>query len=68
MKVKLLIVAIVLLSACNDAIPQWVIDAAAHNCGSKEKVHQIFYDAKVNSGSVTCKNGIYYSISLREDK
>jgi hypothetical protein len=67
-KISILIALVVLLLACNDSPPQWVVDSASSNCGGTDRIHQIFYDARVSSGSVTCKNGINYSITLQEDK
>lgn len=68
MKIKMVILCCVLLTACNDAIPEWVNQSAVVNCGGADNVHQVFYDEARLTGSVTCKNGIYYSITLQEDK
>lgn len=67
MKIKLIIICL-LLSACNDTIPDWVQHSAISNCGGQDKVHQVFYDNDRREGSVTCKNGIYYSIKQQESK
>ena len=67
-KILILIFLILSLTACNDSPPQWVNESAAVNCGGANKIHQVFYDAEHQIGSVTCKNGIYYSISLQEDE
>jgi hypothetical protein len=55
------------LFACNDPIPNWVLHSALSKCGGKEKVHQVFYDERLQEGSVTCKNGIFYSIRLNKN-
>lgn len=67
-KTTILIVLILSLAGCNDAVPQWVADSAAIHCGGADKIQQMFYDASTSSGSVNCKNGIFYSIQLQEDK